>query len=67
MEKKREVKVYKVDLFCDECGGEMYSQGISLMSNPPMYLHECKECGAVLSPSSLYPKIVYENKENEEQ
>jgi transcription elongation factor Elf1 len=44
---KKEVKTYKTEYVCDECGiGTMEScSGIVLTSNPPRYPHKCTNCG----------------------
>lgn len=30
---------------CDDCGQELFSTGITLVSNPPLVEHICKKCG----------------------
>lgn len=61
MENRIEVKVIKVTLECEKCGGEMKSTGQALMSNPPQYPHECKKCGNTRNiRGKQYPYIEYE-------
>lgn len=42
MEQRKEVKVFMVRLYCDECGEEMHNDGSAYMSNPSQYAHFCK-------------------------
>ena len=59
MEKRREMKVVQVALFCDECGEEMRSTGVMLAGHPAQYPHECKN-GHVVKRGRTYPYIRYE-------
>ena len=47
MEKRTEVKTYKVELVCESCSeGTMEScAGMVLTSLPAQYPHRCTECG----------------------
>ena len=58
MEKKTEVKTYKVELACENCGeGTMEScDGAVLTSNPPQYPHACTNCDAEIHVTgTTYP------------
>jgi uncharacterized Zn finger protein len=60
MLKRREVKTYKVDLICDECGTPMEFTGVVLTSYPGQYVHKCPNCGRTESPACAYPITEYE-------
>lgn len=60
MLKRREVKTYKVDLICDECGTPMEFTGVVLTSYPGQYVHKCPNCGRTESPACVYPITEYE-------
>ena len=67
MEKSRQVKVYEVRLYCDECGEEMkeVSPGVVLDSFPPQYAYHCvnSKCssgGKVIYIPHLYHYTYYE-------
>lgn len=60
MLKKREVRTYKVELICDECGVPMEFTGMMLTSYPPQYPHKCPKCGKHETVFECYPKIEYE-------
>lgn len=63
MEKRTEVKAYRVDLTCESCGeGTMERcDGGMLMSDPPQYPHRCTECGAETHVTGTkYPYMEYE-------
>lgn len=47
MEIETEVKTYRVELQCDECGDKMESTGTALYTSPPQYPHKCKSCGCI--------------------
>lgn len=55
-EKKTEVKSYRIDLIC-ECGYPMSFTGRILTSNPPLYPHECQQCGINENKRIKYPYI----------
>jgi len=61
-ERKKEVKTYKIEYVCDECGeGDMRPTGICLTSNPPQYPHTCTVCGHEKRfRDKKYPLTVYE-------
>ena len=60
MLKRREVKTYKVELICDECGVPMQFTRVVLTSYPGQYEHRCPKCGRVLYPNCSYPITEYE-------
>ena len=67
MEKRRQVKVYEVRLYCDECGEEMkeVEPHVVLGSFPPQYAYHCvnSECpsrGKIVYGTHLYPYTCYE-------
>ena len=54
------MQTFKVDMECD-CGeGLMRPTGVTLMSNPAQYPHQCKVCGATKNFRVSYPHIIYE-------
>ena len=57
-----EVKTYKEKLICDKCGGEMESEGGAvMMSNPPLFSHQCNNCGYRENVMGYrYPNVHYE-------
>ena len=55
----KKVQPIKVIAVC-ECGGEMKPTGITLMTNPCRYPHECNKCGRAETYDCKYPKIEYE-------
>lgn len=59
-EVKRPVTVKRVTYECDACEGDVQSTGRALMSNPPIYLHECVNCGKEYRFRTHYPTLVYE-------
>lgn len=63
MEKETELKIFKVQMFCD-CGGEMEPRGFALLSNPAEYPHKCALCGAEKTYKEQYPAIKYRAVEN---
>lgn len=67
MEKSRQVKVYEVRLYCDECGEEMkeVEPGVVLSSFPPQYAYHCvnSKCsakGKKVYSTHLYPYTYHE-------
>ena len=48
-----------VRVYCD-CGEELKTTGYTLLSNPPMYEHECPKCGIRYNLPSAYPKTEVE-------
>jgi len=55
---KRELKTYNVQYHCDACGSnDVTFDGISLLSNPPLYPHTCKSCGKSYTFKRKYPTI----------
>ena len=67
MEKSKQVKVYEIRLYCDECGEEMkeVEPGVVLLSHPPKYAYHCvnSECssrGKKVYSIHLYPYTYYE-------
>lgn len=60
MEKKEEVKTYKVVYICDSCKkGEMTPTGRIFSLNTIQYEHICPVCAFRKSFNDKYPKIVY--------
>ena len=66
MLKRREVKTYKVELICDECGTPMEFTGVVLTTYPGQYEHRCPKCGRTASPTCAYPITEYEYIDEEE-
>ena len=71
MEKSRQVKVYEVRLYCDECGEEMIevSPDVVLDSFPLQYAYHCvnSKCsakGKKVYSTHLYPYTYYEAEEH---
>lgn len=74
MLKRREVKTYKVELICDECGTPMQFTGkvrfrgtnstnvgdVVLTTYPEQYVHRCPKCGRTSCPDCAYPITEYE-------
>ena len=67
MEKRRQVKVCEIRLYCDECGEEMkeVEPDVVLTSFPPKYAYHCvnPECssrGKTVYSTHLYPYNCYE-------
>lgn len=67
MEKSRQVKVYEVRLYCDECGEEMkeVEPSVVLTTYPPQYAYHCvnPKCssrGKRIYTTHLYPYTYHE-------
>lgn len=67
MEKRKQVKVYEIRLYCDECGEEMkeVEPGVVLFSQPLKYAYycvnpECSSKGKKVYSTRLYPYTCYE-------
>lgn len=62
METKKEVKVKQVDYICPECeNGSMRPTGHVLSMDPPLYQHECTNCGNIIEiKGKTYPYVEYE-------
>jgi uncharacterized Zn finger protein len=61
MIKKIELKTFQEDLYCESCGGQMFTTNIVLASYPAKYPHECVDCGEVFNViGHSYPRITYE-------
>jgi hypothetical protein len=58
-EERFEIKPYGVKYRCD-CGGEMKPTGQMLMSDPPKWPHECKDCKAIANLTKKYPTVEWE-------
>lgn len=56
-----EVASFHVQLHCEECRSDepMVFNGRVLCSNPPLYPHRCKGCGAEVKARHIYPTIVH--------
>lgn len=54
------VETFRVEYECDECGnGKMEFNGVSNPTWPPLYHHDCTNCGAnQVFRGEKYPKIV---------
>ena len=70
MEKSRQVKVYEVRLYCDECGEEMkeVEPSMVLTTFPPKYAYHCvnSKCsakGKKVYSTHLYPYTYCEAEE----
>lgn len=60
-ETKTEVKTFKVEYVCDECGEEtLKHEGGALLSSPPQYRHRCSNCGCSRTFLKIYPHIKHE-------
>lgn len=59
MEKKSEVKCYKIELECEKCNKNMFFTGQTLLSHPPKYVHYCKNCEIKVNKDKKYPYIEY--------
>ena len=67
MHQKKEVRVFKTNLLCEECGGIMLPMGGCLCSSPPQYPHACQDCGSQINVrGETYPKITYEEVSQED-
>ena len=61
MEKKKEVKVYRVEMMCDKCKqGTMKQTAMMYPAFPGQYEHQCDCCGYRTSYKYAYPRIEYE-------
>ena len=69
MLEKKEAKTYIVRLYCNNCGNEMESTGVVLTSYPAQYPYECPNCGWKTTANEQYPKIEYQeiNNNNKEK
>ena len=63
-ERKKEMRVFKIDYVCDECGvGTMSPFGNEMLSRPPQMDHVCSHCGAIKRfRAPYYPRIVREER-----
>lgn len=60
MEKRVEVKTYKVYKICPVCkNGEMNPNGMVYTLNPAAYEHICNCCGHKATFRETYPRIEY--------
>jgi hypothetical protein len=63
MEKKFEIRIFLIEMLCDDCeGGVMKPTGVALTSNPPKYPHKCNTCGVEHIYLRCYPYKDYELK-----
>lgn len=67
MEKKTEVRVYRIELYCDKCGGRMNMTWWVLLTFPERYWYECSSCWNTTTDCNKYPYITYENAVNNTQ
>jgi RNase P subunit RPR2 len=59
-EHRVDVKPVKVKMLCEHCTmGYLYSNGIRLPINPPLYVHTCENCGFGKYFEKEYPYIEY--------
>ena len=64
-ETKSEVKTYKIDMKCDNCGeGYMRPIGniVILATYPIQYPHKCTKCGYSANYTTTYPYEIFEEK-----
>ncbi len=54
------VNVMQIQATWERCGNLLQSTRLSLMSNPPWYVHKCRGCGAEENLRKVYPYIAYE-------
>jgi len=55
----RNVNVQQADEKCPVCGnGYMRPTGITLLSDPPQFPHQCNSCGYKQTYSVRYPYII---------
>ena len=61
MEKSRQVKVYEVRLYCDECGEEMkeVEPNVVLTTFPPQYRYYCLNPECSLKGKTIYTNYQY--------
>jgi hypothetical protein len=59
MEKKIEVRTFKIYKYC-ECGGKMNFLGIVLTTWPAKYPHECELCKKKATYDVKYPFLEHE-------
>jgi len=62
MEKETELIPFRVELFCNECGGKMEYTGKCLTSYPAKYPHKCKQGHIKNVLGCPYPKTRYKPK-----
>ena len=67
MEKSKPVDAYNVYLYCDKCGGLMKEttplSGAGTHSFG--YSYRCEQCNDTVTSFLKYPRVKYEEKENE--
>lgn len=59
---------YKIKAMCPLCPtGEYFPTGQAYPTNPPLFEHECNECGErIRVRGKQYPQIIYKELEEEE-
>ena len=55
MESRESVRLVKVRLHCEECGGRMYRTDYVQTTYPPKYPHKCVGCGFMATYDKQYP------------
>jgi hypothetical protein len=51
-----DVKIILIKAYCDECEGTVKYTGEAFMTCPPLYIHECDDCGKVFKVrGEIYP------------
>ena len=62
LESRQKVQAIRVNLNCNKCNGKMEFNGMTSLSLPPKYNHECKKCGNIIRVNGkTYPCIEYED------
>lgn len=56
--KRVETKTFIENYHCPKCNQKMHYSGMSLMSNPPSYPHDC-DCGYSERLRRVYPRTVH--------
>jgi hypothetical protein len=55
------VTTYLTDMICDKCAvGEMEPTGLMRTSHPPLYVHQCNNCGNSEEYPVQYPFLSQE-------
>lgn len=65
-ETKRLVDVYQVDFLCDACQVSVVATGMTFMTYPEQYQHQCPDCKRHYDLYKHYPLIEYRERTNEE-
>lgn len=57
--KETEVKTFKRNIYCSDCGEAFKWTGITLTSNPPWFPHTCPQCKYEVNFREIFPNTVY--------